>query len=268
MDPVAITEDNATEVAAGMPMTAALIEFQDFMGFETLTAEGTGTFDCPDGGSVTATFQVDADPVGVVSTGDRFAVTFDDCEMAASSTINGGIVLDFETITGDWQVDDVWEVDIGFAINGLTFSSGPATGYFDGSWSQNAAYDTGDKDFSLVGEFTTSTNDGTGYESAVLNGLVLTSSYDVSAGEATYSVEGQFASTELGGSVTVTTLAPFVIRDADENCYVGSLRATGDGSSRLTLTALDETFVRLDVDADGDGIDEFTVTTTWLELEE
>ena len=251
-----------------MPMSASLIDFQEVMGFQTLTAEGTGTYDAPNGGTITAGFEVDAVPVGVVSTGDRFAVSFDDCMLDPNSTINGRIAIDFNTITGDWEVDDVWEVDLGFDIDGLTFSSGPATAFFDGSWGQNASYDTGDSAFSLAGDFTASVNDGTGWKSAALNGLDLSWSYDATAGEATHSVEGQFASTELGGSVTLTTLAPFVMRDADAYPYAGSVRATGVGGSKLTFTALDETFVRLDVDADGDGIDEFSVTTTWSELED
>lgn len=268
MDPVVIDEDNATEVAAGMPMAASLIEFQDFMGFETLTAEGTGTFDCPDGGSITASFQVDAAPVGEVSTGDRFAVSFNDCMLDPASTMNGGIVIDFETITGDWTVDDVWEVDIGFEINNLTFSSGPATGYFDGSWSQNATFDTGDKTFALAGDFATTLNDGTGYQSAVLDGLDLSWSYDATAAESTYSVDGTFASTALGGSVTVTTLSPFVLRDVDLYPYTGSIQCTGAAGSALTMTAVDETFVQLAVDVDGDGTPEVTVNTTWDALEE
>jgi hypothetical protein len=267
-EPIQITEDNATEVAAGMPVASALIELQEVMGFQTLTSEGTGTYDAPHGGSITGGFELDSVPVGVVSTGDRFVVTFDDCKLEPTSTINGRIVIDFDTITGDWEVDDVWEVDLGFQIDRLTFASGPTTAFFDGNWSQNASFDTGDAAFSLAGDFTTSMNDGSGYEAAVLNGLVLTWAYDALAAEATHSVEGQFASTALGGSVTLATLTPFVLRDGDPNPYAGAVRATGAMGSRLTFTVLDETFVRLDVDADGDTIVEFSVTTTWLALED
>lgn len=268
MEPVQITEGNASQVAAGMPMAASLISFQETMGFETLTAEGTGTFDGPEGGSITAGFDIDAVPVGVLSSGDRFSVTFDDCMLAVGVELDGGIVIDFNTINGDWQVDDVWEVDLGFQLNGLTFSSGPTTGYFDGSWSQNTSQDFDDAAFALAGDFTTSVNDGTGLESAALSGLVLDWSYDALAAEATYSVDGTFASTLLGGSVTVTTLTPFVLKDTNVDPHTGVMRATGVGGSSLTFTVLDETFVRLDVDADGDGIDEFSVTTTWAELDQ
>lgn len=267
MAPIEITEDNATEVASGMPTTAALIDFQEFMSFETLTAEGTGTFDCPDGGSITAGFEVDAAPAGEVSSGDRFGVTFHDCVMDPGSSIDGRIVIDFDTIVGDWEVDDVWQVDLGYTIDRLTFSSGPATGFFDGSWSQSASEDTGDASFSLAGGFTTSLNDGSGWRASVLDDLALDWDYDVTAGEATYSVDGTFASTELGGSVTLETLTPFVLRDGEENPYTGVMRATGALGTRLTFTVLDETFVQLDIDVDGDGIDDVTVTVEWFDLE-
>ena len=268
MEPIEITEDNASEVAAGMPVAASLIEFQEFMGFENLTSEGTGTTDCPEGGTVTAAFAIDADPVGVVSTGDRFVVSFSSCKFDADSTMNGSIVFEFNEITGDWQVDDVWEVDLGFEINSLTFSSGFATGYFDGGWTQNTTFDTGDRTFDLAGDFTTTLNDGSGYQAAVLNGLVLSWSYDATALEATYSVEGEFASTALGGSVTVTTLSPFVIRDTDFHPYSGSIRATGALGTTLTFTALDEVYVEIDVVVDGESLEGFPVTLTWDELED
>jgi hypothetical protein len=265
-EPVGITDTNASQVAAGVPMTASLIDFQDFMSFDTLTAQGEGTFGCPDGGSITAAFQVDAAPVGQLSSGDRFTVSFNNCKLDSASTVNGGIAIDFNTITGDWQVDDVWEVDTGFQINHLTFSSGPAHGTFDGSWSQDTTYDTGNATFSLTGDFTTSVSDGSELTAAALDGLVLSWSYDATAAEATYSVDGQFASTELGGSVVLTTLAAFVKRDADNYPHSGSVRATGAAGSTLTFTAQDENFVQLDVDADGDGLAEFTVNVAWTDL--
>ena len=268
LEPVAITTDNAMEVAAGVPMTSSLMSFQEFMGFQTLTADGTGTFDCPDGGSITAGFDVDAAPLGEVSSGDRFSVRFDNCRLDESFRIDGRIGIDFDTIVGDWEVDDTWEVDLGFEIDDLTFSGEGATGYFDGNWSQSASMDMGDAEYSLAGEFTTSLNAGEGYETATLNGLALSWSYDELAGEATYSVDGVFASTELGGSVRLTTLAPFVLADANEYPHTGTVQATGAGGSRLTFTVLDETSVQLDVDEDGDGTAELTLTLSWFELEE
>jgi hypothetical protein len=270
-EPVGITEENAAQVAAGMPMAASLMDFQETMSFDTLTADGTGTFFSPDGGSVTAGFEVDAAPVGEVSTGDRFAVSFDNFVVdpgPPQSSINGGIVIDFQTINGDWTVDPVWEVDIGFQVNGLTFSSGPATGFIDASWSQNASYDNGDAAYSLAGDFTASANDGTGWRSAALDGLDLSWSYDAVAAESTYGVDGRFASTELGGSVTVDTLTPFVLRDGDDNPYAGSMRATGAAGTSLTFTVLNNVDVQLDIDVDGDGFNDVQVLTTWDVLHE
>jgi hypothetical protein len=266
-EPVAITSDNAVEVAAGMPAAAALIGFQEFMSFQTLTSEGVGTFDCPDGGTITAGFDVDAAPVGVVSSGDRFEVTFAGCMLSVDTEIDGRIALDFDTITGDWEADDVWAVELDLTIDGLTFSAGSAGGFFDGSWSQSASFDMGDSAFALAGDFTTTFNGGSGLQVAALRDLVLSWAYDAVAGEATYSVDGLFASSALGGSVELATTTPFVLADGAPNPHAGAVRALGAGGSQLTFTVLDATFVQIDVDADGDGTDEFTLTTSWDELE-
>jgi len=266
-EPVTITDANATQVCASMPMTTSLIEFQDFMGFESLTAEGTGTYDCPDGGSITAGFAVDAAPLGVVSTGDRFTVSFNGCKLDPSTSINGGIAIDFDLINGDWTVDDVWNVDIGFSIDNLRFSSGSASGVFDGSWDQSVSVDTGDRTYSLAGGFTTLVNDGSSTHLAALSGLVLSWSYDAMTLEATYSVDGTFASTDLGGVVSVTTLSPFVLADGALHPYTGSFQATGALGSALQFTAIDDTFVQIDVDLDGDTVFDITVNTTWDALD-
>lgn len=85
--------------------------------------------------------------------------------------------------------------------------------------------------------------------------------------------EIEFATTSsdprLGGSVTAETTAPF---KGLSNGYPseGTLLISGAADTRIRLTALDATNVRLEVDADGDGVfeSENTVTITWFELEE
>lgn len=265
-EPAAITSMNATDVAHGAAVTLSLIELEEIMGFETLTADGAGTVDCPEGGSISAAFDADAPPVGVVSTGDRFSIDFDDCFFDPSFSIDGGIAIDFQTITGDFVMDDTWEVDIDFEIDRLTFSTGPTSGSFDADWSQSVSYMDGDAEFAMAGDFTTRVNDGGGLTAAAITDFMLTCAYDAMAAESTYSIDGDFASTELGGTITLTTLTPIVMADGAANPHEGVLRATGSGGSQLTLTILDATFVQLDVDADGDDTYESMDVTTWAEL--
>ena len=98
-----------------MPVALEMVEFEEVLGFENMTSDGTGTFACPAGGSVTAQFDVDQPPIGEVSTGDRFSVSFSSCMLDSSSRLNGSLVYDFNVIVGNYLVDDTWEVDIDLA---------------------------------------------------------------------------------------------------------------------------------------------------------
>lgn len=85
--------------------------------------------------------------------------------------------------------------------------------------------------------------------------------------------EIEFATTSsdprLGGTVTVETVARF---KGLSNGYPseGTMLISGAGDTRIRLTALDATNVRLELDADGDGVfePENTMMITWFELDE
>ena len=255
------------EVAGGIPVALGLVDFEETMGFETLTADGAGSFPCPNGGSATALFQTDVAPPGTFSTGDVFAVTFSSCMLDPSLRISGSIVIGFNLVNGDWLTDPVWEVDLDFDVNSLVMSSGPSKAFFDASWNQYSSYNNGDATFALTGDFTTSLSNGTVSQISAFSGLTFTYDYDSAAMEHTYTVDGTFASSELGGAVTLETLAPVVRADADVYANSGVLRATGAGGSTLTFTILDETSVQLDVDADGDMMVDYQVIVDWFDLE-
>lgn len=67
-----------------------------------------------------------------------------------------------------------------------------------------------------------------------------------------------YASSQLGGSITVTTVTPFQIfygpPTYDIYPSVGEIVVTGAGGAKVRLTAVDATNARVEWDADGDGL--------------
>lgn len=259
----AITVANAEDVASSMTVTMSLIDMEELTSFDAYTVETTA---CAGGGSITAGFEFDAVPLNQVSTGDRFAVTIDNC-MLGGVDMDGRMVIDFNTVDGDPDVDTAWEVDIDLTLDDLVVAAGAANATVAGSWSQNATFDDGDSTYSLSGEFTSAVTDGTTLFTAALSGIVLTCDYDELSDTAAYTIDGSFTSSDLAGSVTIETTAPLLVTGVDDHPSSGSVRIEGAAGSTLIVTAIDDVFVQLQVDTDGDGGFELEVITEWDELE-
>lgn len=90
---------------------------------------------------------------------------------------------------------------------------------------------------------------------------------DLLAGQATTSYSGTLTSSALGGSsVTFGSTTPFVTLPNGLYPSSGVARAVGANGSAAILTAIDATTVRIDLDANGDGIPETSTTRLWTSL--
>ena len=69
------------------------------------------------------------------------------------------------------------------------------------------------------------------------------------------------------GSVAVETLEEWRTALGGDNPLSGVLRIIGADDASITVTALDEMSVQLDVDTNGDGVTDVTIMTTWEELD-
>lgn len=111
------------------------------------------------------------------------------------------------------------------------------------------------------------THAGTNFER--LTNFILTITF--ASGAATDTVTLTYASTEIGGSVTVTTSMPFQTAGGRDFPHTGALEIVGASGGKITVTVLgDETGpspqVRIELDEDGDGSFEATLTTDWPDL--
>ena len=87
--------------------------------------------------------------------------------------------------------------------------------------------------------------------------------------QSTTTLAGTITSTALnGGSLTITTPTPFVRAYNTETFpHAGVGVATGANGGKVTVTALSSTTVRVDLDSNGDGTPEATVTKPWSTFE-
>ena len=176
-----------------------------------------------------------------------------------------------ESINGSFAIANVAQVPNGFSASvssDLTFSfAGFPDEHFTGSFNLSQL---------TVGTVTTTTISGPaiaitqGLDNQQLVSFTLVSSVDSSTGTSTDSVTLHLESSDIGGSVNITTLTPFQTAAGKTFPKAGAILVSGMGSALKVTVLGDESApapqVRIEVDANGDGLFETVLTKNWSDL--
>ena len=237
-------------------------------GTPTLAGATTSTtISCSGGGNLVVTAN-DANNNGTFDSGDSLSVT-------ANSCVEGGVTvggLFSASLTSNPSGDPsacVYGIALAFNFQSFTAtdSSGVATanGQFTLS-STRTACSTGTDSISASTFAETFTAAGATRSRSLVG---YSATVAMTPTQSTTTLAGTITSTALnGGSLTITTPTPFVRAYNTETFpHAGVGVATGANGGKVTVTALSSTTVRVDLDSNGDGTPEATVTKPWSTFE-
>ena len=105
----------------------------------------------------------------------------------------------------------------------------------------------------------------TGTSSQTLSNFSVTETVDDVTLAYMMDASGSLTSSAFTGSVTFATAASLQ-GDGVGYAFSGELTITGAGSASISVLVLDNVFVRLEIDLNGDGTAEEIVDTTWDEV--
>ena len=223
-------------------------------------AVSTDSVGCEGGGSITITID-DADNSGDASTGDTARLDFVNCR-SEGSVVNGGMSLTGLVMTGG-SSDPARSLGATFTFHSLSVSDGSMIERIDGGFSIHASLQTYPARIVESTVAGSSLRVSSGGSSSELRNFALEARSAVSAGTYSYGIGATVV--DSGGAVTISNPEQFsgVIGAFPSS---GSLlvRESGGGTARLTATS--STSVRIDVDANGDGVFESSMTRTWGEI--
>lgn len=226
---------------------------------------------CPLGGSLTVSVN-DADNNGVLSAGDSLTIVSNSCVVSAGTT-TGSLGFVINAVAGNYQSPTSTNYTLGVTMNfgNFTVTTPGLVASVNGSLSLTAAangVNTLDETIStpsltMAGTYggVTRSRSLTNY-SATASRVPTASSYQTS-----YSIDATLTSTGLSSqAISVATTTAFVRQSTDVYPSSGVMLLTDSSNAKLKLTALSNTQVKEELDANGDGLYESNTTVNWTSL--
>jgi hypothetical protein len=225
---------------------------------------------CGPSGNLTITID-DADNSGAPSAGDSVSFSFNACRSGTGETVDGGLALSVAgasgaNVSGTLTFTELTTstVDASFAISGSVGLAYSEVGSL-------ATYQTvvgagGLTTLVTAPMFSDAITLRAGFEQVVTSDSAAMAPGSTMRGLNTARVNGTLSATSLGGAVTLATPTTFERYAVDPYPRAGQLQALGAAGSRVQLTTLSVTTVRIELDADGDGVYEQTRDVAWSAL--
>lgn len=223
-------------------------------------AVGSASAPCPSGGSITATVN-DVDEDGVPSRPDILTFDFANCR-SGPEVIHGRM-----TMTAMDYAETGSSLRIGgtFTFSNLTISDGVTTETGNGDFSIQAQYQSAPVHYyetTISGQRFSMTSNGSTGE---LRSFSLTGQVNLSGNSFAFTFGATYS--EPGRGIRTTLSTPQAFQGyLGAYPHVGMLQVKEIDGSALVLTAVSSTSARIDVDANGDGTPEDSITTTWGQL--
>lgn len=215
---------------------------------------------CDISGSILVSLN-DANDNDELDAGDSLSMRFNNC-VTSDGRLNGG----FEAVFNNISDGAVFAMDASIRLNDFSLVAG-----------SSEARASGDMRLKLEDRFDRTTVEVSGKEMKSSNTLAgVTSGVDLSNYSTTLVDSFSVDSQTFGGvlslrsydsqRVSVRTTQPWLIQTGGTYPYAGQMEVTGDAGSKLRLTAESSSRVRMELDANGDGVYEKTETRLWSSL--
>ena len=217
---------------------------------------------CDFGGTLTVTLD-DRDNDLKLSNGDVVSASFAQCKDSASSTIDGAISI---TLTGT-PTDTQFAATASFQNVAVTDDGTTSTIAGNVTVAENDTDTDTQTTLSVGSGGLTASTVSADYDDAVsfASGFVIRMD-ESSSGSVSVSLSGTITAQSLGGSITISTPQPLVETANDDRPSAGQVIVTGASGSSVRATVLDNSQVKLELDANGDGTYEGSSIVTWAAL--
>ena len=217
------------------------------------------TRNCLQGGTATLSGEI-ASPL-TLSPDDTFTTVYSACD-DGFAVVSGTYEMRITSFTGDF-LGGSFSFEVAVTLTEFQLMNAAGTGpingevfmSFDASASPSVTVSISSTFLSVV--------DGT--SSQTLTNYSITQVIDTVTNSYSMSGYGSVESSSFTGRVTFSISAA-LHGDGDGFAFNGEFTVTGGGGGSITIIVLDDVFIRLEIDFDGDGVLDEIVDATWQEL--
>jgi len=230
----------------------------------------TETIACPLSGSLTLSGTVSGSE-GMVA-GDSVTLTANSCSMdmgnGETATMNGSLA--FTVVSGSITGTLPMHVVFTMVASNFSITSGGTTVAVNGDLRMDLTITSTSETIVTSGASLSNTlTEGGTTHTDTLKNYTQTVTYSGTGVTGSMSATIESSSTRLGsggGSYTITTPTPLVWNDSSGTLSSGVIKVVGANGSQLVMTVNSSTSVTIQIDANGDGTFESTVSSTQAEL--
>jgi hypothetical protein len=228
----------------------------------------TETVGCSGGGSLAFTLN-DVNGNEELDVGDSVTMVANNC-VEFDSTLNGTMGMLVTKMSGDLE-GEVYDFGVTMTFTNLSFAMAEGTTVGNGTMSMNMAMTaphTGNMSLRFDGLTMSGTYGGESYSRTMWDfDIVDTYAVVNNMFHGSVVLSGVLGSSVLDSkAVTLSTLQPMVSVGEDEYPSSGQILATGAAQSKMRMTVQSAATVLIELDANGDGTYETTITKPWSEM--
>lgn len=220
------------------------------------------SFGCKGGGTYTASWD---DKNTQTLADDVVTMTFGNC-VEDGETTNGKFTMAFASVTGNIVTGTAWAFTAKVTFDNFAYSAPGDSGSMHGS--TNISISTTNSviyDYAIAGTSSEILTISDNVETVELSNYTMKGSDNDSTHAYRYDFTGHVVSTKLDGAFDAATTVSFE-GVGDNDPEKGIMVLNGANGSKVIMTAIDSTNVRLDTDSNGDGVIDDTQTVTWVSL--
>ena len=217
---------------------------------------GPEVSECTGGGTITLSGDI-ANPA-TLSPNDTVTFEYASC-VEGDTTTNGRFSMRVTGFSGD-PASGVFSFSVATTITTLQITVAGETATLNGSVSISISAAASTVTTTVT---SSSISVGAGGSSHTLRDY--SSVHTLASASFTLDVSGSLTSSDFEGTVNFDTTA-LLQGMGDSYAFTGQLLITGANGATIKVIVLDSTFVRLEVDSNGDGIVDATLDVTWDDL--
>lgn len=210
----------------------------------------------------------DVDNSGTLSSGDSIGATFSNCYLSAEGiTVNGGFSLTGLTINGTPSVPGTaWSATATFTFSNLQMSDPSVSYTVQGGLTYSGNTTDGVTITSSLSGTSLSVQANAGSTLTLAN-FSLTDTADRNTTAYSFHGSGRVTDSALGGYVDfqIPSATPFV-GSGSQDPGSGTMAVTGANSTSVKLTVTSTSTVQLQVDTNGDGVYDSTLSEPWSSI--